>query len=152
MLRSPPRSTLFPYTTLFRSGRGPLLRHDLVGVGGGLPGVAREPGLREGPRERGWRRGGVRRPSRWGSSRWGPSRRRAGAGRHGLVVALLRGGRARRPTVVVKVCVVGSGGREHALAHVLGRSAEVVVTPGNAGIPGSVSTPPEEVEADLFVI
>jgi len=52
----------------------------------------------------------------------------------------------------VKVCVVGSGGREHALAHVLGRSAEVVVTPGNAGIPGSVSTPPEEVEADLFVI
>src|SRR5215211_1984487 len=25
MLRRPPRSTLFPYTTLFRSGRGPLL-------------------------------------------------------------------------------------------------------------------------------
>jgi len=52
----------------------------------------------------------------------------------------------------VKVCVVGSGGREHALAHVLARSAEVVVTPGNAGIPGSVPTPPEEVDADLFVI
>ncbi len=48
--------------------------------------------------------------------------------------------------------MVGSGGREHALADVLGRSAEVVVTPGNAGIPGSVPTPPEEVEADLFVI
>jgi len=52
----------------------------------------------------------------------------------------------------VRVCVVGSGGREHALAQVLGRSAEVVVTPGNPGIPESVSEPPEEIEADLFVI
>src|SRR2546425_3080046 len=26
MIRRPPRSTLFPYTTLFRSGRSPLLR------------------------------------------------------------------------------------------------------------------------------
>jgi phosphoribosylamine--glycine ligase len=52
----------------------------------------------------------------------------------------------------MRVVVVGSGGREHALAHVLGRSAEVVVTPGNAGIPGSVSTPPTELDADLFVI
>jgi len=52
----------------------------------------------------------------------------------------------------VKVCVVGSGGREHALAVVLGRTADVVVTPGNAGIPGSTSTPPEEIDADLFVI
>jgi phosphoribosylamine--glycine ligase len=52
----------------------------------------------------------------------------------------------------VKVCVVGSGGREHALADVLGRSAEVVVTPGNPGIPGSVDTPPEQVDADLFVV
>ena len=47
---------------------------------------------------------------------------------------------------------MGSGGREHALAQVLGRSAEVVVTPGNPGIPESVSEPPEEIEADLFVI
>ena len=39
----------------------------------------------------------------------------------------------------MKVCVVGAGGREHALASVLGRTAEVVVTPGNPGIPGSVS-------------
>ena len=52
----------------------------------------------------------------------------------------------------MKVVVVGSGGREHALASVLARSAEVVVTPGSAGIPGSVATPPEELDADLFVI
>ncbi len=53
---------------------------------------------------------------------------------------------------MMKVCVVGGGGREHALASVLGRTASVVVTPGNPGIPGSVSTPPEEIDADLFVI
>ena len=52
----------------------------------------------------------------------------------------------------MRVCIVGSGGREHALAHVLSRGVEVVVTPGNPGIPGSVVTPPEELEADLFVI
>jgi phosphoribosylamine--glycine ligase len=52
----------------------------------------------------------------------------------------------------MKVCVVGGGGREHALATTLARTAEVVVTPGNPGIPGSVPIPPEEVEADLFVI
>jgi len=52
----------------------------------------------------------------------------------------------------MRICVVGSGGREHALAHVLGRHHDVVVTPGNPGIPGSVSTRPEDVEADLFVI
>jgi len=38
------------------------------------------------------------------------------------------------------------------LRHALAATAEVVVTPGNAGIPGSVAAPPEEVEADLFVI
>jgi phosphoribosylamine--glycine ligase len=57
--------------------------------------------------------------------------------------------------------VVGSGGREHALALVLGRTADVVVTPGNPGITGttpeghtitSVDTPPEQIEADLYVI
>ena len=52
----------------------------------------------------------------------------------------------------MRICVVGSGGREHALALALGRTAEVVVTPGNPGIPGSVPQPPEEVDADLFVI
>jgi len=52
----------------------------------------------------------------------------------------------------MRVCVVGGGGREHALAHVLGRTAEVVVTPGNPGIPGSTAMSPEEVDADLYVI
>jgi phosphoribosylamine--glycine ligase len=50
------------------------------------------------------------------------------------------------------VVVVGSGGREHALATALARSSDVVVTPGNPGIPASVPTPPEELDADLFVI
>ncbi len=50
------------------------------------------------------------------------------------------------------VCVVGSGGREHALADVLSRTADVVVTPGNAGIPNSVDTTPEDLDADLYVI
>jgi len=52
----------------------------------------------------------------------------------------------------MRVVVVGSGGREHALAHVLSRTAEVIVTPGNPGIPGSVATPPEGLDADLFVV
>ncbi len=54
------------------------------------------------------------------------------------------------------MCVTGSGGRAHALALALGRTADVVVCPGNAGmaalgvacVPGS----PEDVDADLFVI
>ncbi len=59
------------------------------------------------------------------------------------------------------VCVVGSGGREHALAQVLGRTADVVATPGNPGIAGitaeghtltSVPTPAEAIDADLFVV
>jgi len=52
----------------------------------------------------------------------------------------------------MKVCVVGSGGREHALAHVLARTAEVVVAPGNPGIPFSTNQPVKEIEADLFII
>lgn len=79
----------------------------------------------------------------------------------------------------MRVCVVGGGGREHALAMALGRTSEVVVTPGNPGMgpyavklgtggqagpvarwsgdaSGSSVTcttaPPEEVEADLVVI
>ncbi len=66
---------------------------------------------------------------------------------------------AGRP--IETVCVVGSGGREHALALAIGRTADVVVTPGNPGITGrtdqghslvSVETPPEEIDADLYVI
>jgi phosphoribosylamine---glycine ligase len=58
----------------------------------------------------------------------------------------------------VRVCVVGSGGREHALASALSRSATVVVTPGNPGIeaisPGVACSAqsPEALDADLFVI
>lgn len=53
----------------------------------------------------------------------------------------------------MRVVVVGSGGREAVLAEVLSRTADsVVVTPGNPGIPGSVATPAEELEADLYVI
>ncbi len=55
----------------------------------------------------------------------------------------------------MKVCVVGSGGREHALAHVLARTAEVVVTPGNPGMADPIrvtARPVEEIEADLVVI
>jgi phosphoribosylamine--glycine ligase len=52
----------------------------------------------------------------------------------------------------MNVVVVGSGGREHALAAVLGRTADVVVTPGNPGIAGSTREPAEQLDADLFVI
>src|SRR2546425_8478651 len=39
MIRRPPRSTLFPYTTLFRSTRGTPLRRRLLGdLPGDLPG------------------------------------------------------------------------------------------------------------------
>src|SRR2546422_10917372 len=41
MIRRPPRSTLFPYTTLFRSlrfrGAGPTLSYEVVGPATGLP-------------------------------------------------------------------------------------------------------------------
>ncbi len=58
------------------------------------------------------------------------------------------------------VCVVGSGGREHTLARALARSADVVVTPGNPGMPGEVDghritvteAPAQEVAARLTVI
>jgi phosphoribosylamine--glycine ligase len=57
----------------------------------------------------------------------------------------------------VRRCVViGSGAREHALAWALAKSADVVVTPGNAGIAAHgitcVTTPATQLEADLFVI
>src|SRR3712207_2192945 len=39
MIRRPPRSTLFPYTTLFRSGLLPALVPDLVVAGAGMAGL-----------------------------------------------------------------------------------------------------------------
>jgi len=51
--------------------------------------------------------------------------------------------------------VVGAGAREHALADVLARTAEVVCTPGNPGmadVADCVAGPPEAVDADLYVI
>jgi phosphoribosylamine---glycine ligase len=69
----------------------------------------------------------------------------------------------------VTVCVVGQGGREHALAVALARTSRVVVCPGNPGMadgpvvgsePEAQTTydivcsahPPEEVDAELVVI
>lgn len=56
----------------------------------------------------------------------------------------------------LRVCVVGSGGREHALAVALSRTADVVVSPGNAGMAAlGVSCVDGDVEAlaaDLYVI
>ena len=52
----------------------------------------------------------------------------------------------------MEVVVVGSGGREQALAEVLGRTASVRVTPGNIGVAGSTTAPATELDADLFVI
>ena len=53
---------------------------------------------------------------------------------------------------MTKVVVVGSGGREHALADVISRDADVVVTPGNPAIPNSTPVSPLEIDADLYVI
>jgi phosphoribosylamine--glycine ligase len=57
----------------------------------------------------------------------------------------------------VSTCVVvGSGGREHALAWALSANARVTVTPGSAGIAAHgidcVEEPATQLEADLFVI
>ena len=52
----------------------------------------------------------------------------------------------------MKVCVVGSGGREHAFVESLSMDSEVVVSPGSAGIRGSTSAPVTDIDADLYVI
>jgi len=57
---------------------------------------------------------------------------------------------------VSRVVVVGAGAREHALAWGLAKSADVVVTPGNAGIAAHGITcsplPATDLDADLVVI
>ena len=59
------------------------------------------------------------------------------------------------------VGVVGSGAREHAIATALARTADVIVTPGNPGMPGRsdegftiscADMSPEDLEVDLIVI
>ncbi len=55
-----------------------------------------------------------------------------------------------------RVVVVGSGGREHALAWALAKSTQVIVTPGNDGMRAQgifcTSASPLDLDADLFVI
>src|SRR5467141_3445522 len=90
MIRRPPRSTLFPYTTLFRSG-GPRLH---PGVGRHLP---RQPVTRrETPAAHGQRRTTVRDPPDRLS--WQPAHaRRAAARRHRGSAAHPRGVAGWRP-------------------------------------------------------
>src|SRR5258708_13919352 len=40
MIRRPPRSTLFPYTTLFRSTEIPMAEYDVICIGAGPTGLA----------------------------------------------------------------------------------------------------------------
>src|SRR5256885_5339152 len=64
MIRRPPRSTLFPYTTLFRSsrrsarGQRPDFRPVLAGQGCGNTGGRPWPGHRDGDRPSPWRNSG----------------------------------------------------------------------------------------------
>jgi phosphoribosylamine--glycine ligase len=57
---------------------------------------------------------------------------------------------------VSRVVVVGSGGREHALAWALAKSTQVIVTPGNDGMRAQgffcTSASPVDLDADLFVV
>src|SRR6267142_5326275 len=87
MIRRPPRSTLFPYTTLFRSGLGPAARAlDRARV----PHPA-APGA--GPRRGGGERWGRGHPRRRGRARGVP---RPGAGRRSARDRERRRGRAAR--------------------------------------------------------
>ncbi len=55
----------------------------------------------------------------------------------------------------MKIVVVGSGGREHALAYVLAKEHEVVVAPGNSALGRYFETSgkdPLGIDADLYVI
>lgn len=51
----------------------------------------------------------------------------------------------------MKIVVVGSGGREAALAQVLARHHQVLVSPGNAGCPGSTAVAVEDLVSDASV-
>ncbi len=57
---------------------------------------------------------------------------------------------------MTRCVVVGSGAREHALAHTLAADNEVVVSPGSPGIAAHgincVATDPTELSGDLFVV
>src|SRR3712207_8538668 len=64
MIRRPPRSTLFPYTTLFRSGVGQAPVLDVGRAGGDLPEELLPPRFRDGRLDRG--RGGGEHDERGG--------------------------------------------------------------------------------------
>src|SRR2546430_9455353 len=74
MIRRPPRSTLFPYTTLFRSPGAPHSRAEAAGAGGGDAGAdeqargRRGAGVREGVRVVGGGAAGDRKSTRLNSS------------------------------------------------------------------------------------
>ena len=104
--------------------------HDVTPVYEELPGLAHRPhrlprGRPTCPRRRAS-------TSPWWRSRWACPIRFVGIGP----------GRDQYVQLsLMRVCVVGAGGREHALAEVLARTADVVVTPGNPGIPWSTPAP-----------
>jgi phosphoribosylamine--glycine ligase len=55
----------------------------------------------------------------------------------------------------MRICVVGSGGREHALAVALARTSDVVVSPGNPGMAAlgvACAQGLASVDADLYVV
>src|SRR3712207_7304723 len=67
MIRRPPRSTLFPYTTLFRSDVDVALRDRVVGPG--AHGDVRAVGVRRHGGGSGCPRSGVRRSGSWSADR-----------------------------------------------------------------------------------
>src|SRR5207253_10015333 len=75
MLRPPPRSTLFPYTTLFRSHRGARRDGDARGFG-----LARRTAEQQSRRERDGYPASARAPTHVAKARWRPARRRHPAG------------------------------------------------------------------------